>query len=293
MRAMIAIAIALLLSACAPYTQETETIFISVAASYGKEGEVNYLANPPGDQRALSEQLSYIASRKGIPYREYLFLEADGRMSISGDERPWGRKDILTLLETLEADEQNLIIFHYAGHGDQNGSFVMPDGTRLNPDDLLYRLRRIPGMKCAFIDSCYSGRFIANDTALMNGELFDDGQLVSETFANMLMPSLKLFFTITEPSYWNTWVLTAASTDQLSYDSWDEGYDRQDEFGAFTYYLLKALGYRMDSGTPALPDGRITFYTIYDRIKQTMSETLWKRATPQATLTPVDLVLFD
>ena len=143
MRAMIAIAIALLLSACAPYTQETETIFISVAASYGKEGEVNYLANPPGDQRALSEQLSYIASRKGIPYREYLFLESDGRMSISGDERPWGRKDILTLLETLEADEQDLIIFHYAGHGDQNGSFVMPEGTRLNPDDLLYSEKEI------------------------------------------------------------------------------------------------------------------------------------------------------
>ena len=93
MKAMFAIAIALLLSACAPYTQGTETIFISIAASYGKDGEANYLENPPGDQRALSEQLSYIASRKGIPYREYLFLETDGRMSISGDGRPKGHTD--------------------------------------------------------------------------------------------------------------------------------------------------------------------------------------------------------
>ena len=46
MRTMIAIAIALLFSACAPYTQETETIFISVAASYGEEGEVNLSGKP-------------------------------------------------------------------------------------------------------------------------------------------------------------------------------------------------------------------------------------------------------
>ena len=127
---------------------------------------------------------------------------------------------------------------------------------------------------------------------MVNGEIFYEGQLVSESFANALIPSLKLFFTVSEPSHWNTWVLSAATSSQLSYDSWDEGLDRQSEFGAFTYYLLKAFGYRMDTGTPALPEGRLTFYTIYDTIKSTMSETLWRRATPQATLTPVDLVLF-
>ena len=283
---------ALIFVSCIGGIPRSDVIFISVASSYGSEGSMNYLRNPPGDQRALSEQLSYISSRKKIPYKEYLFLEQDGRMSISGDERPWGRKDILRLLESIETESDDLIIFHYSGHGDSNGSLVMPDGTRLNPDDLLYRLRRAQGMKCAFIDSCYSGRFVAGESTLINGEIFYEGQLVSESFTNALLPSLRMFFTISEPSYWNTWVLSAATSEQLSYDSWNEGLDRQSEFGAFTYYLLKALGYRMDTGTPALPDGRITFYTLYSRIKDSMSETLWKRATPQATLSPVDLVLF-
>ena len=292
MRILLAMILSMLISSCTSDIPRSDVFFISVAASYGSEGSLNYLKNPPGDQRALSEQLSYISSRKKIPYKEYLFLEDNGRMSISGDERPWGRKEILRLLENIESEDDDLIIFHYSGHGDSNGSMIMPDGTRLNPDDRLYRLRRADGMKCAFIDSCYSGRFVNGESTLVNGEIFYEGQLVSESFANALLPSLKLFFTISEPTYWNTWVLSAATSKQLSYDSWNDGLDRQSEFGAFTYYLLKALGYRMDTGTPALPDGRITFYTIYDTIKSTMSETLWKRATPQVTLTPVDLVLF-
>ena len=292
MRILSAMILLLLFPSCAGDIPRTDVIFISIASSYGTEGSLNYLENPPGDQRALSEQLTYISSRKKIPFKEYLFLEDNGRMSISGDERPWGRQEILSLLENLESEDNDLIIFHYSGHGDSNGSMIMPDGTRLNPDDLLYRLRRARGMKCAFIDSCYSGRYVNGGSTLVNGEIFYEGQLVSESFANALIPSLKLFFTVSEPSHWNTWVLSAATSSQLSYDSWDEGLDRQIEFGAFTYYLLKAFGYRMDTGTPALPEGRLTFSTIYDTIKSTRSETLWRRATPQATLTPVDLVLF-
>ena len=84
MRKLFIIAALLLITACYNDIPRSKVIFISVAASYGIEGEVNYLTNPPGDQRALSEQISYMSERRGLPYTEHIFLERDGRMSISG-----------------------------------------------------------------------------------------------------------------------------------------------------------------------------------------------------------------
>ncbi len=292
MRKLFIITALVLITACSNDIPRSEVIFISVAASYGKEGEMNYLANPPGDQRALSEQMAYMTERRELPYTEHIFLERDGRMSVSGEEKDWGRHDILDLLETLEAGPDDLLIFHYSGHGDTNGSLVMPDGGKLTPDELLYALRKVPGFKCAFIDSCYSGRFVRDTGSLTSGERFTDGKLVSESFINAMLPSLKMLFTAGCPANDRMWILSAATSGQLSYDSWDDGRDRQNEFGAFSYYLLKALGYRMDEGTPGLGGNRITFYGLYDSIKNMMSDTLWRQATPQATLTPVDLILF-
>ena len=103
MRKLFIIAALILITACSNDIPRSKVIFISVAASYGIEGEVNYLANPPGDQRALSEQMAYMTERRGLPYTEHIFLERDGRMSASGEEKDWGRHDILDLLGTLEA----------------------------------------------------------------------------------------------------------------------------------------------------------------------------------------------
>ena len=129
---------------------------------------------------------------------------------------------------------------------------------------------------------------------MSDGEVFEDGNLVFSSFVSALIPSLRISFGASPAGNDGIWVFSAAADDQLSFDSWDENRPKQDELGAFTYYLASALGYDMDMDRPVTPvGGEITFYGIYQEVKRTMASGLWIEATPQVTLYPLDLVLFS
>ena len=286
----------LLLTSCESSTEQGKVIFVSAALDY-MNSNVGYLKNPPSDQKALASELQTLAEASGEIYEEYLFLEENGVRTMNGYERKWNQDDIISTLLNLDTVSGDLIIFHYSGHGDSSGALV-PDidtSSRLKPEDLLDTLKLIDGKKCLFIDSCYSGSFIENSSKLENGEKFDeDGNLIADGFASSLIAAIENAFK-GEAENTEIWALTAATDKQLSFDSWDNGMANQDKYGAFTYYLLEALGYDPERDEAAIPvrRGNLTFYSLYSEIRKTMPVSLRREATPQATLNPLDLVLFS
>ena len=296
MRKLFLIALALTLLSCEMEKQEGKVVFISVAIDYNSPDGANALENPPEDQRVLSSQIEALATASGDIYEEYLFLEKNGKRSINGKEYKWNHDDVLSVLYSLDTISRDLIIFHYSGHGDENGALVTDIDTsiRLSPETLLSAMSAADGRKCLFLDSCYSGTFIDDPGYMHNGEKFNNGKLDSDNLLNAVIPSIMLLF---RPVSGNDgiWVLSAASDSQSSFDSWDAGEPDQSSFGAFSYYLAAALGYDMETGSATVPGrgGEITFYGIYQEIRRRMPGDLWKEATPQITLTHYDPILFS
>lgn len=295
-RAIIMAAFLLILFSCEMGMKQGKVVFVSVAIDYGAPDGVNALPNPPEDQRVLSEQIEALAIASGEIYEEYLFLEKHGDRTLNGEEYKWNSDDVLSTILDLDTVSDDLIIFHYSGHGDDSGALVtdIDQQGRLGADKLLDTMKAIDGRKCLFLDSCYSGSFITHSPFMENGEVFNDGNLVSDSFLNAVIPSLSLTFSANGEKSDNIWVLSAATSEQLSFDSWDTGMPMQENFGAFSYYLAIALGYDMENDSTTIPgvSTEITFYGLYQEIKGLMATDLWREATPQVTLSHYDPVLF-
>ena len=292
---MIIILAAILASSCEMEKEQGKVVFVSVAIDYGAPSGVNALENPPEDQRVLSAQIETLTAASGDIYEEYLFLEKNGKRSLNGNNLKWNYDDILWILSELDTISTDLIIFHYSGHGDETGALVTDANTvsRLQPERLLDAMTGIDGRKCLFLDSCFSGHFVKDAGYMANGEKFRDGNLETDNLVNAIMPA----FDSLKKEHGNDsiWVLAAATDEQNSFDSWDNGLPGQDGFGAFSYYLAAALGYDMEHDRPGIPaEGtEITFYGIYHEIRDSMAADLRKEATPQVTLTLSDPILFS
>ncbi len=292
---MIIILAAILASSCEMEKEQGKVVFVSVAIDYGAPSGVNALENPPEHQRVLSAQIETLTAASGDIYEEYLFLEKNGKRSLNGEDLKWNYDDILWILSELDTISTDLIIFHYSGHGDETGALVTDANTasRLQPERLLDAMTGIDGRKCLFLDSCFSGHFVKDAGYMANGEKFRDGNLETDNLVNAIMPA----FDSLKKEHGNDsiWVLAAATDEQNSFDSWDNGLPGQDGFGAFSYYLAAALGYDMEHDRPGIPaEGtEITFYGIYHEIQSSMAADLRKEATPQVTLALSDPILFS
>ena len=296
MRSLIAIImIAFTFMSCEMESPQGKVVFISLALDYDAPGGINALENPPEDQKVLSMQIKALSESSGEIYEEYLFLEKDGKRSINGEEYKWNHDDLINLLMDIDTVSTDLVLFHYSGHGDETGALVTDANTasRLQPERLLDAMTGIDGRKCLFLDSCFSGHFVKDAGYMANGEKFRDGNLETDNLVNAIMPA----FDSLKKEHGNDsiWVLAAATDEQNSFDSWDNGLPGQDGFGAFSYYLAAALGYDMEHDRPGIPaEGtEITFYGIYHEIQSSMAADLRKEATPQVTLALSDPILFS
>ena len=288
-----------LLSSCTPHVPQGRTFIISVALDYASPDDAaGTLSNPPNDQRAFMVETGLLASASGERYEQLSFLSEHERWSVDGKEKEWGKDDVISAIRGLGTAREDLVLFYFSGHGSSDGSLVIDNSPErreyIDPAELIAALTAIEGKKCIILDSCHSGTFI-NDTGIMaDGESFDDDLLVTEGFISSVIPSLRLSLESGIIGNEDIWVLSATTSDQLSYDSGTEGLPNQERYGAFTYNLLIALGYDMENDEPRLERGReITFLDIYGDIRDSMTEDLWRMQTPQITLTPLDLVLFS
>lgn len=88
--------------------------------------------------------------------------------------------------------------------------------------------------------------------------------------------------------------MTSSSKGQKAYDALSaEGLERQESFGAFTYYLLRGMGYDMRTNEAKRSKGRITFYGLYKYVRDNFPSSVIKVQTPSANLKTMDVVLFE
>lgn len=228
-------------------------------------------------------------------------------------ESEWTMKNVIDAIGEIESDENDLIIFTYSGHGEEdtgalitNVRFAEKDGTweegktkggtykepelkylATGVDKILSALSSIPGKKIMFIDSCYSGNFVVNST-LSSKDTFSGGEakFTGEDFVEGLK---KNTFTSEESLYSSFWIMTSASRNQTAADSLNEGLPFQSYYGAFTYYLLEALGFNMEENSPQNVSSSISFYSIYSYVRANFPSDNLVIQTPRASLKRLDI----
>ena len=283
----------LLVAACSDDSSDSSVFFVSVARDYGDYSSQNQLETPPQDQRGLSDELYYLSCRYGTEYTECLFLEEDGVWSRNGESQDWDTETVISTLWNLGTGNDDLVIFHYSGHGTESGALVIDDDAYLELDELLYWMEGIKGKKLLILDSCYSGLAIEDSAVLAGGESYSGGKLSSTSIITSAIASFGLVFSGKLTGLDDIWVLAACTGEQTSWDSWDTGESGQEDYGAFTYQVLKALGYDFGSSSPSRDGtGSITLYQLYSKIMDNIPSDLKTIATPQVKLSLMDLALF-
>lgn len=216
--------------------------------------------------------------------------------SSSETTKNWTMDDVLKTVGSLETGENDIIIFTYSGHGEKKtGALITNCKGYKNYDTtdrwvIIDTFASISGKKIFFLDSCFSGNFISEgtlntlDTFTTNEDYYE-----GEDYIQGIKCSTITKKTDTTPSFW---IMTAAGRNQKAFDSTDSGDSNiQKHFGAFTYYVLKALGYNMDKNESEKKTSSLTFYSIYAYVMSYFPRSEITSQTPRTSLKRLDVKL--
>lgn len=89
------------------------------------------------------------------------------------------------------------------------------------------------------------------------------------------------------------WIMSAATEKQEAGDSlkYENDSPFQPYYGAFTYYLIKALGFNMESNKAERLNSALTFYSVYDSITSSFPTSVFYKQTPRASQKRLDIRL--
>ena len=292
----------LLIASCNDDIADTSVYLISVANSYSGS---NTLEATLPDQSAMIAEIAYLADKAGNSYYEYTFTQSGDSLMMDGES--YGAEDVLTFLSSLESSDDDLVIFFYAGHGgaeDENGKgavlYFDPviSNTQIYTDDLLEALSEVAGKKWLVLDCCYSGEAVTSSDLFSHMEFsVSNGKTVLSSESGI--EAIKDAFSSSAGSVEGNddiWVMAACQDTQLSYESGKYTH------GFFTAGLVSALGYDLEEEEAGRSsESKLTFYSVFSEAVKIVDELIseeygssvssWE--TPQATLTPVDLILFE
>lgn len=185
-------------------------------------GELGSLAGCDTDIAAMQTMLSTMS---GTRFQITRMLNIDAEAI---------RSNILTVF--ADAQEGDVSLFYYSGHGAADGSLVGTGNTFLPVYSLRTALQEIPGTKVVILDCCFSGAVI-NRSADGEESPADFNNAIISAFASLSSTS-RSAVNLEDEGYI---VLTACSKDQESKTLTD--YGRGISFGAFTYSLCYGSGY--------------------------------------------------
>ena len=315
------------------------TILISVASDYtDSDQNTPRLGNTPNDQAAIVGQISELA--KGN-IEVYVFRVDNGRryaispdsfskeifeygkladiedrkngLSLARTKRilvneenvqyfpRWTFSDVLKTIERLNAGKDDLIIFHYSGHGASDGSLLSYSNDKTSD---IVGTNNIINTLCAYnkeavkvmlIDSCFSGTYIKDTILSSTNKLEIEGKkdiYKGSSIIEALIGSFEVALGKDTYGTPNLFVLSASTNRQESFDGINNGDENQQYYGAFSFYLLRALGFDTSGSKPAYTSKEITFANLYHEIWTSFPLSTKKEQTPLATPTPLDVVLF-
>jgi uncharacterized caspase-like protein len=282
------------LSGCSLDTQYDKYAIVYGVADY--EGTLNDLIYPYDDAIAMEAMLT-----------------AQGYQVILRVDAAATRANLETLdvpAVALQAEENDLFVFYYSGHGGQPAIGAEGDGSDLldeyiflhgsvspltlsaaySDDQLVDAFAPIAARKKVIIlDSCNSGGFIGNaleadgePSALAEG---------SEGIVALAARAMRLYANFDDSSAdiqpWEALVLSASGEREVSWESSSYGH------GVFTYYLLESEREGDRNG-----DGWVTVTEAYDHAQYGLYrdwniQGLYYAFAPHVSGGPVDYVLFE
>ena len=294
---IIVLVMLLVLSACdlvmslGKESEDYDVYLVSVACNYRNTLGVGELEGTLNDQMFLSAQLAHLSSLAGVDYRAWLIRDGSvGEDGLNRDDkeshlvRIHGSSKTSTVIDQVDrdgidkvidevaslVDGDDLVVFHYSGHGYKGtGDLFLPctcRGYRYPLDELASRLETIPCNRLIILDSCYSGNIV-------DESLDDDRKGLENLFTRYEIPASR------------TWYSAASQDDEESYTD-DESYPVP--FGAHSAGILKALGFDIMSLRPDRPDEDVlTMNMMLD-----MARTEYRSQHSSSTSGTRDLVLF-
>lgn len=135
------------------------------------------------------------------------------------------------------ATENDLTIFYYSGHGEEDtGRLVLATTTGIINDEdwmeplvLLNCINGIKGKKLIILDSCYSGQFVEESDSSLS-MVYSDYDYYAKYFSDASYELSDMY------------VLSASANNNLSYEINDDNVTNNHHHGEFSYALLKGLG---------------------------------------------------
>ncbi len=274
--------------------------------SFTAQDGLRYTSMPTADNpnktpsfKPFDKNKTELSSPSKASFKEFLYVPSAGETAVD-----WDMDDVIECIRSLESAEDDLIIFTYSGHGEEGTGALITNADRtttvINDDDettkyqyvttnkeiILEALDSIPGNKILFLDSCYSGNFIKGNTlTTMDKFTNDEDRYIGDDYIEALKNSSLEKSYITYP---NMWIMTASGRNQTAWDSLS-GEPFQKHYGAFTYYLLKALGFDMENNISRQESSSLTFYSIYSYIRENFPELELSDQTPRSSLRRLDI----
>lgn len=309
--------------------EEREIYIVTVADDfYNYNGNGRKLENVVTDQAALSMQFqtfgdihirSYI-SQDGKRYTSSspLYVPVDKNKNelernddenfksfmykpkIGEEESGWRIYDVMEYLGSLVLGEDDILIFSYSGHGEKPSGALMTNASEtstvwdsISPEDLLERISTLGGKKLVILDSCYSGIYIPS-SPLSTSDVFSTEEK-EDRWVGISYPKAMKDALLTKRDkypYSDIWILSSTGRGQEASDSLDGGDGPfQLSYGAFTYYLLKALGYDTDRNEAVEGDSSLTVYSIYSYVRKHFPDYETQIQTPRVSNGGLDLAL--
>lgn len=292
---------------------------VSVAITYKHDESATTLETTVNDQSDFVNQITYLADASYVAVHPYTFTENESGellLTTNPDDKTDYGEDSQQLLDFIRnipvTSENDLVIFYFSGHGgiDSDGSTLCLNPTDSDDDvhasALINTLKSVKGKKWVVLDCCYSGGAVSGNS-LSQGFEYESVWAENEkrnldyyTRTNVFKgigDAFSLSVSSAEIGNNDIWVLSASLKNQLSSSYGD--------YGEFTEALLTVLGSKItdsdeETATPGLPSQKtITFYDTYERTVEKLKEILpqhdskWNNQTPTASMTPVDLILFQ
>ncbi|MCR5761404.1 MAG: caspase family protein [Sphaerochaetaceae bacterium] len=198
---------------------------VSVGLNY-ESSIITTLYGAPLDAAETAACLYSIYTDKG--------LQVQTNFLISGEEADLSAQGIKSVVNSISASEEDLVVFYFSGHGsvDTNGFFLAMEETEEHPyytklyvKDLIEDLENKGCPAVVILDSCYAG--LAVEACMYFSSVED---------------AVQSLFDRTERSKIS--VLCSSASDQVSYMSSMLNEDNQiEKHSLFTLKMLKALGW--------------------------------------------------
>lgn len=168
-----------------------------------------------------------------------------------------------------EADENDVSIFYYTGHGAYDGFreeayLIMVDANRdparnVSARELERALDAVKGTKIIFLDACQSGGMIRRGEGVEDAEASSEADLFNRAFLETFGENTEK---ITARSLNKTGykIITAAAKEESAYEFYMYGIGYG---GEFSNYFVKALGYLGTYEANQNGDDKIDFRELY------------------------------